>query len=225
MPSGPRANAGGASTRQLAPRQIAANQGRRQLERVERAPVFRSDAFSSRGPVPTPLENALVKAGIAAVILALSVFNERNGVAAQCAPERGCGASIDGSFHRHDRGQMRQKTGAAAQTALSPESLGVFLLQPQRALTPDNPDEDQPCDRRSYSDHAQDIVRRRQRTLHRPAHPCRAGREHQAFDHKQNTHTDEEVGERYGPHRAGTSRLTLFFDIRVEATSRFDPLF
>src|SRR3984885_13822149 len=106
MPSGPRANAGGASTRQLAPRQIAANQGRRQLERVERAPVFRSDAFSSRGPVPTPLENALVKAGIAAVILALSVFNERNGVAAQCAPERGCGASIDGSFHRHDRGQM-----------------------------------------------------------------------------------------------------------------------
>src|ERR1700738_4668198 len=64
---------------------------------------------------------------------------------------------------------------------------------------------------RSDAARAQDIVRRHQRALHGPAHPGRACREHQAFKHKQNAHTDEEVGERYGPHRIGTSRLCCCF--------------
>src|ERR1700676_5156269 len=79
-----------------------------------------------------------------------------------------------------------------------------------RFLAPHRPDQDQAGARRSDADRAQNIVRRRQRALHGPAHPCRACREHQAFKHKQDAHTDEEVGERYGPHRTETSRLMLF---------------
>src|SRR5258708_39684401 len=49
------------------------------------------------------------------------------------------------------------------------------------------------------------------RAFHRPPHPGRARREHDAFQHKQDSHTDEEVGERYGPHRMVTSRYRRFF--------------
>jgi len=31
------------------------------------------------------------------------------------------------------------------------------------------------------------------------------------LQHKQDSHTDEEVGERYGPHRMATPRYQLFF--------------
>src|SRR5206468_9054354 len=68
-------------------------------------------------------------------------------------------------------------------------------------LPPHEPDQQQTHDRRDDADDPQDIVRRCQRALHRPAHPGRAGGKHQAFEHKEDAHTDEEVGERYGPHR------------------------
>ena len=55
---------------------------------------------------------------------------------------------------------------------------------------------------------AQDIIRRHRRTLHGPPHPRGARREQQAFQHEQDSHTDEEVGERYGPHRTAASRLS-----------------
>src|SRR5258707_1231998 len=84
---------------------------------------------------------------------------------------------------------------------------------PHPILAPARPYRDQAHDRRSDADQAQNVVRRRQRTLHGPAHPGRACREQQAFKHKQNAHTDEEVGERYGPHRIETSRL-IFLDFR-----------
>ena len=58
---------------------------------------------------------------------------------------------------------------------------------------------------------AQDIVRRRQRALHRPAHPGRAGGEHQAFEHEEDAQTDEEVVERYGPHRTTSPRYSSVF--------------
>src|SRR5216683_1585761 len=90
------------------------------------------------------------------------------------------------------------------------------------ALAPDHPYQDQARDRRSDTDHPQNVVRRRQRALHGPAHPGRACREQQAFKHKQNTHTDEEVGERYGPHRTETSRLVVFL-FYVRAKRGFAP--
>src|SRR5216684_7959089 len=79
-----------------------------------------------------------------------------------------------------------------------------------KTLAADHPYQDKARDRRSDADHAQNVVRRRLRALHGPAHPGRACREQKPFKHKQNTHTDEEVGERYGPHRTATSRLMLF---------------
>src|SRR3954462_8149486 len=78
-------------------------------------------------------------------------------------------------------------------------------------LPPHEPDQQQTHDRRDDADDPQDIVRRGQRTLHRPAHPGRAGGEHQAFEHKEDAHTDEEVGERYGPHRITTPRYSSAF--------------
>src|SRR4029077_6408873 len=60
-------------------------------------------------------------------------------------------------------------------------------------------------------DRAQDVVRRRQRTLHRPAHPGRARCKHDAFKNEQDAYTDEEVGKRNGPHRMTTSR-SIFVD-------------
>jgi hypothetical protein len=97
------------------------------------------------------------------------------------------------------------------------------LAMTAATLAPDNPDQDQTRNRGSQADRTQHVVRRRQRALHGPAHPGRARREQQAFEHKQNTQTDEEVGERYGPHRTETSRLVLFFasGIRTEARFRF----
>src|SRR5712672_4594484 len=88
-----------------------------------------------------------------------------------------------------------------------------------RALMTDQPYQDQTGDRRSDDDNAQNVVRRRQRALHGPAHPGRACREQQPFKHKQNAQTDEEVGERYGPHRTETSRLVLFLVLTGEAAS------
>jgi hypothetical protein len=79
---------------------------------------------------------------------------------------------------------------------------------------PDDPNQDQATDRGPDADGTQDIIRRFHRTLHRPAHPARARRKQQAFQKKQDTHTDEEVGERYGPHRMGTSRLNFLFQQR-----------
>src|ERR1700759_39998 len=73
----------------------------------------------------------------------------------------------------------------------------------------DDPDQDQAGDSRADSDRAQDVVRRRPRAFHRFAHPGRACREHQPFQHEQDSHTDEEVGERYGPHRIGTSPFVV----------------
>src|SRR5882757_5074606 len=97
-------------------------------------------------------------------------------------------------------------------TRVMPESRGSGFDASHRPGTtlsspPHEPDQDQTRDRRSDADGAQDIVGRRQCALHRPAHPGRARREHQAFQHEQDTHTDEEVGERYGPHRMATSGL------------------
>src|SRR6267143_822998 len=90
-------------------------------------------------------------------------------------------------------------------------------------LAPDHPYQDQARDRRSNTDHPQNVVRRRQRALHGPAHPGRACREQQAFKHKQNTHTDEEVGERYGPHRTETSRLMVFYFMYGRSEVRSAP--
>src|SRR5882762_7564743 len=80
----------------------------------------------------------------------------------------------------------------------------------RRKLPPHVPDQHQPHDCRSDADAAQDVVGCCQRAFHRTAHPGRACREHQAFEDEQDSHTDEEVGERYGPHRTTTSRLTFF---------------
>src|ERR1700761_1006356 len=105
---------------------------------------------------------------------------------------------------------MRRKTGLTVQFGVEPPAAQA-AVESRLVLAPYNPDQDQAGHRRSDTHHAQDIVRRRQRAFHRPPHPGRAGREHQAFQHKQNTHTDEEVGERYGPHRTGTSRFAIFW--------------
>src|ERR1035437_9231199 len=86
----------------------------------------------------------------------------------------------------------------------------------------DRPDQDQAGDRRTDADRAQYVVRRRQRALHGPAHPRRTCREQQAFEYKQDAHTDEEVGERYGPHRTATSRL-IFFCFLARATRLASP--
>src|SRR3954447_25110824 len=91
----------------------------------------------------------------------------------------------------------------------------VWSFGPSRndgeCLPPYEPDQEQTHDRRDDADDPQDIVRRRQRALHRPAHPGRAGGEHQAFEHTEDAHTDEEVGERYGPHRMATPRYSSAF--------------
>src|SRR5271154_6419835 len=73
MASGPRADAGGAITALVTPRQTAATQGRRRR----------------------------LKAGIAPVMSGLSV--KRIGIFAHSAPEPGYGASIDGIFCAHER--------------------------------------------------------------------------------------------------------------------------
>src|ERR1700761_6118673 len=111
---------------------------------------------------------------------------------------------------------MRRKTGLTVQFGVEPPAAQA-AVESRLVLAPDNPDQDQAGHRRSDTHHAQDIVRRRQRAFHRPPHPGRAGREHQAFQHKQNTHTDEEVGERYGPHRTGTSRFAIIFWLLIQA--------
>src|SRR5262249_19592824 len=49
-------------------------------------------------------------------------------------------------------------------------------------------------------------VGRRQRALHRPAHEGGARCEQDAFQDEQDSHADEEVDERYGPHRTSASR-------------------
>ena len=51
--------------------------------------------------------------------------------------------------------------------------------------------------------------------------PGRAGREHQAFEHKQDSQTDEEVGERYGPHRTETSRFDTFLIESLSSRTAF----
>jgi hypothetical protein len=120
--------------------------------------------------------------------------------------------------------RIRRKTGAIAHDGVDPAAFSGGIRNPinhdlfgkpvptfpDRALAADHPYQDKADDRRSDADNAQNIVRRRQRALHGPAHPGRACREQKPFKHKQNTHTDEEVGERYGPHRTLTSRLMLF---------------
>src|ERR1700759_4091931 len=92
MPSGPRANAGGALTTlaapRPAPRQIAGNPGRRRR----------------------------LRAGIAAVIVGLFVLRKRISLARQCAPEQGCRASIGRSFHRQERrsNEAKNRPGGSA---------------------------------------------------------------------------------------------------------------
>src|ERR1700682_1402007 len=113
-------------------------------------------------------------------------------------------------------------------TAKSGISPLTMTLMPQHFLTepilpPDRPYQDQACDRRSDADQAQNVVRRRQRAFHGPAHPGRDGRKHQPFKHEQDTHTDEEVGERYGPHRIETSRLMFFFNFRKGGATFASP--
>src|SRR6516164_10684631 len=76
-------------------------------------------------------------------------------------------------------------------------------------LPPNQPDQDQAHHRRADADRPQDIVRCRKRAFHRPPHPGWTGCKQQALNHEQDSHTDEEVGERDRPHRTGTSRSNL----------------
>src|SRR5271168_3713284 len=100
----------------------------------------------------------------------------------------------------------------------------TMALIPRSDRTSNRPDQDQAGDRGSDTDRAQDVVRRRQRRFHGPPHPGRPSREHQAFNYEQDTHTDEEVGERYGPHRIGTSRFLFILSTGRKQRLRFVPV-
>jgi hypothetical protein len=49
-----------------------------------------------------------------------------------------------------------------------------------------------------------------ERALHGPAHEGGTGGKQDAFQHEQDSDADEEVDERYGPHRIAASRFALF---------------
>src|SRR6202043_4287735 len=85
------------------------------------------------------------------------------------------------------------------------------LLSSGGVSPPAQPYQNQTGNGRADADHPKNVVGRRQRALHGPAHPGRARRKQQTFKYEQNSHTDEEVGERYGPHRMGTSLVTVVF--------------
>src|ERR1700753_1071207 len=98
--SGPRADAGSAIPRLAKARQAAASKARRLQARVKRAAVLCGDASSSREQVPTSLENALAKAGIARVMSGLS--SRRTEITNYTAPERVSRASSE-TFRDHER--------------------------------------------------------------------------------------------------------------------------
>src|SRR5437762_3576967 len=109
---------------------------------------------------------------------------------------------MSASLQRVDLGTTVRPNGSGAQ-AFAPgisaknrsQKLTIALIGHQlfrhgrvcaeTALAPDQPDQNQTCDRRSDAHRTQDMVRRRDRALHRPPHPGRARREHDAFKHEQ----------------------------------------
>src|SRR5438105_4272340 len=129
MPSGPRALAGTEASKLATLSEIAIPIRRRRLVpvpfRLNRngVPDFCFDAFSSREPVATSLENALVKAGLAPV---MSACLQRVEFGPQCART--------GPRRKHLRLIFRRKTGPGRLTiALTPQLVAVVAVIPGHA--------------------------------------------------------------------------------------------
>src|SRR6478752_7784423 len=105
MPSGPRAKAGGVHARLAAPRQIAANQGRRRRVRAGIAAVISDLSVLKSGPGLEPARNAL----------------------STVRPNRVTAQAPAGSFMAMSARQIRRKTGretvGAAQFGVDPRQL------------------------------------------------------------------------------------------------------
>src|SRR3954463_12152537 len=166
MPSGPRANAGKETDKEsrvvAAPRQMAAAQGRRRW----------------------------LNAGIAPVMSGLSPGNGAENLRLQCARTGRRRKHAPWQFYAISALDYGEKQTAATHDGVDPYGmLSAESVCPDRSA-PHDPYQDQAHDRRPQSHGAEDVVRRRQRALHRPPHPRRARREQQAFEHKQNAQTD-----------------------------------
>src|SRR4051812_2504877 len=208
MPSGPRASAGAEIRTLAAPSQIAATSGRKRRLWVGMAAVMSASLFKNRF---SDLAATVRPNRVAAQVFAPDIPPKNR-------PQWLTIALIALDFPPI----VSQRTLAANP---EPEDFSTPMRRIAPVLAPDEPYQDQAGDRRSDADDAQNVVRRRQCALHGPAHPGRTCREQQAFKHEQDTYTDEEVGERYGPHRTETSGIGvfLFLTSRAEATLRFGP--
>src|SRR5215207_6765223 len=214
MPSGPRALAGTDTSRLAALNEIAIPIRRRQrlkaglapvmsarLQRVEFGSTVRPNGSEAQASAPDiPAKNRPRAA------------HDCVDATASCA---GWARSLRGA--KRTRNQDGQHLRCAIAHLESRDTPGrnrtseVWSFGPSRndgeCLPPHEPDQHQTRDRRDDADDPQDIVRRSQGALHRPPHPGRAGCEHQALEHKEDAHTDDEVGERYGPHRIPTPAI------------------